>query len=59
MNIGYFSVQPEISDSFINWDVLKKQKILRQTKYFRHVEFEKPLCVRMDGKKRISVITWE
>jgi hypothetical protein len=59
MNIGYFSVQPEIGKSFIAWDVLKKQKLLKQTTFFRHVEFEKPLSVRMDGKKRISVITWE
>ncbi len=59
MNIGYFSVQPELGKSFISWDVLKKQKLLKQTNFFRHVEFEKPLSVRMDGKKRISVITWE
>ncbi len=59
MNIGYFSVQPEISDSFISWDVLNAQTLLKQTKYFKHVAFEKPLTVRMDGKKRITVISYE
>jgi len=59
MNIGYFSVQPEISHSFISWDILKKQKLMDQSKYFRHVEFEKSLSVRMDGKKRIAVISYE
>jgi hypothetical protein len=57
MNVGYFSVQPEISGSFIKYEVLKKQKLVGKKKYVRHVCFEKPLKVRMDGKKRISVIT--
>ncbi|MEI6123858.1 MAG: PEP/pyruvate-binding domain-containing protein [Bacteroidota bacterium] len=59
MNIGYFSVQPEISNSFISWDILSKQKLVKQTTFFRHVQFEKPLVVRMDGKKRVAIITFE
>jgi hypothetical protein len=31
--------------------------LVEQTRFFRHVKFEKPLMVRMDGKKRLSVIT--
>ncbi len=58
MNVGYFSVQPELSKSYIDWDVLKKQKIINQTNYFKHIKFAKPLKVRMDGKKRIFVITF-
>ena len=58
MNVGYFCVQPEFSDSFIRYDVLKKVKNSRKTEFFTIAHFEKPLVVRMDGKKRISVITW-
>jgi len=58
MNVGYFCVQPELSQSFIRYDILKQQKELRQTRYFSIARFAKPLVVRMDGKKRISVITW-
>ncbi|MEI7896839.1 MAG: PEP/pyruvate-binding domain-containing protein [bacterium] len=58
MNVGYFCVQPELSDSYIRYEVLKAQKDIRKTEYFSIVKFEKPLTVRMDGKKRISVITW-
>jgi hypothetical protein len=57
MNVGYFSVQPELSKSFIRFDLLKEQKDLRKTKYFSIVKFDKFLTVKMDGKKRISVIT--
>jgi hypothetical protein len=59
MNVGYFCVQPELSDSFVRYEVLKQQKNIRKTEYFSIVKFDKPLLVRMDGKKRISVITWQ
>ncbi len=56
MNIGYFSVQPEVSNSYISWDMLSKQELVKKTRFFRHVRFEHPLIVRMDGKKRIAVV---
>jgi hypothetical protein len=56
-NVGYFSVQPEKSGSYINYDILEQQELIVQTKFFKHVRFKKPVKVRMDGKKRISVIT--
>ncbi|MBE0648266.1 MAG: pyruvate, phosphate dikinase [Bacteroidales bacterium] len=59
MNVGYFCVQPELSRSFIRYDVLKRQPKLKKTTYFSIAHFEKPLTVRMDGKKRISVITFD
>lgn len=59
MNVGYFCVQPELSGSFIRYEVLKKQKNIRKTKFFTICRFEKPLIVRMDGRKRISVISWQ
>ena len=58
MNVGYFSIQPELSRSYIRWETLKKQQVINQTKYFRHIRFEKPLSVSMDGRKRIAVVTW-
>lgn len=59
MNIGYLTVQQELEEPFINWDILKKQELISQGKYFSHVRFKKPLTVRMDGKKGISVITFK
>jgi len=59
MNVGYFCVQPEFTKSFIRYDILKSRKNQRKTQYFTIVKFEKPLTVKMDGKKRISVITFE
>jgi hypothetical protein len=59
MNVGYFSVQHSHQKSILNWDILKKQEVIRQGKYVRHIQFKNSLTVKMDGKKRISVITWE
>jgi hypothetical protein len=59
MNVGYFSIQHNQKGSVLNWDILKEQEVVRQGRYVTHVQFEKNLTVKMDGKKRISVITWE
>ena len=53
---GYFSVQPELGNGFINYDKLRGKKTVYKGKYFTHVKFEKPFNVCMDGKKRIYVI---
>ena len=57
LNIGYFSVQPELGESYINYEVLKGQKAKNKTNFFRHVHFKEPLVIKMDGKKRMTVIS--
>ena len=32
------------------------QKVLEEREYVKHIRFKKPLCVMMDGKRRISII---
>jgi len=59
MNVGYFSLPYINARNFVRWEVLDKQKLVKQTGFFKHVRFEKPLTVRMDGRKRISLITFE
>lgn len=58
MNVGYFSVQPELGNSFIDYEFLKKQELINSTVYFRHVRFSSPLSIKMDGRKRLAVVTW-
>ncbi|RLD69776.1 MAG: pyruvate, phosphate dikinase [Bacteroidetes bacterium] len=56
MDVGYFTVQQEMSKSYIKYDILKKQEVVRQGKYFTHIRFKQPVCVRMDGRRRVYVI---
>ncbi len=57
MNIGYFSVNSDTNSGNINWDRLNEQHIVNKGKFIKHVRFEHPLLVRMDGKKGLAVIT--
>ncbi len=57
MNVGYFTVQPEISKSYIRYNRLSEQELVEKTRFVRHVRFADSLQVRMDGKKRIAVIS--
>ena len=56
MNIGYFTVQPDLNNGIINYDKLRKQQVVHQGKYFTHIRFDHPFSIKMDGKKRIYVI---
>ena len=57
MNVGYFSVHHNKPAEFVNFNKLKQQKIIQQTNYFTHVEFDKPLCIMMDGKQQKAMVS--
>jgi hypothetical protein len=57
MNVGYFSINPVSNEGVIYWEKLNKQEVIEQGRFFRHIRFEKPLLIRMDGKKGIAVIS--
>jgi len=56
MHVGYFSTPCDSSTDFVRWESLHQQTVIHQTRYVRHIRFEQPLCVRMDGKSRRSLI---
>lgn len=37
-------------------EALKQQKVIKEYEFVKHVEFDKPLTVLMDGKERKAVI---
>jgi hypothetical protein len=57
MNVGYFSVSQGINKNNIAWEKLKEQNTVEQGRFFRHIRFEKPLLIRMDGKRGMAVIS--
>jgi len=57
MNVGYFSVNQGTQDGIVVWEKLKNQKVIESGKFFKHVRFDKPLLIRMDGKKGMAVIS--
>ncbi|MFO8234917.1 MAG: PEP/pyruvate-binding domain-containing protein [Bacteroidales bacterium] len=57
MNVGYLSVSNNSTGNFISWDKLENQKLIDQTQHFKHIRFERPLNIIMDGRKMIAAIS--
>ncbi len=53
---GYFSVNPRVRDSFVDWDWLAAQHAVHETPLVRHIRLEKGVTVRMNGRERKGVI---
>lgn len=58
MNVGYFSINQNSFDGQVAWDRLREARAEEEGNYFRHVRFQKPLTVRMDGRNRMAVVTF-
>jgi hypothetical protein len=56
MNVGYFSVPHNSRNAKLKIEKLKHQKVVEETEFINHVEFEKPLTILMDGKQRKVLI---
>ncbi len=54
MNVGYFSVQPEMGEAFIDYALLKQQKLITKTTYFRHVQVRQCLENTHGRAKKVS-----
>jgi CheY-like chemotaxis protein len=55
-NVGYFTVNPQIGDGYIDWDWLAEQPALIEQDCVRHIRLESPVLVKMSGKKGEGVI---
>jgi len=40
----------------VDWDWLKAQPAAAETRYLRHVRLDRPLTLKIDGKKTQAVI---
>ena len=54
--VGYFTINPYIKDGFYNLEYLAKQPAVYKDELIRHIHFEKPIIVKIDGKKKIGVV---
>jgi CheY-like chemotaxis protein len=55
-NVGYFTVNPDAGDGFVDWDWLAAQPAAHETAYVRHLRFDRPVVVKMNGKQGEGVI---
>jgi hypothetical protein len=59
MNVGYFTIPHNSADSSVNMPVLKSRPVIEEGKYIKHISFDKPLSIVMDGKNRQALISVE
>ena len=55
--VGYFTINAFMNDGIYNQEFLNSLPAVEETKYLRWVRFESPLTVKMDGKKKIGVVS--
>lgn len=55
-HVGYFTINPHIKDGYYDVEFLKSQPAVYEDAYIRHVRFQSPVRVEIDGKKNIGVI---
>jgi hypothetical protein len=48
--IGYFTVNPDAGEGFVDWEWLAEQRGTEDHGCVRHVHFDRPISVMMDGK---------
>ena len=48
-----------MNDGLYNQELLNIMPAVEETKYLRWVHFEKPLAVKMNGKKKIGVVSFD
>jgi hypothetical protein len=56
LNVGYFTVNPQAGDGFIDWEWLAAQPALEDTGFVRHIRLERPIKVLMNGRTGEGVI---
>ncbi len=54
--VGYFTINPFIKEGFYDVDFLNKEEAVYEDEHIRHIRFEKPLRVEIDGKNNMGVI---
>lgn len=54
--VGYFTINPFKGDGWFDEGYLNSLPAVEETEYLRHVRFDKPAVIKMDGKKSLGVV---
>ena len=57
LGVGYFTVNPFVDNGgFYNQSFLDEQPALYESEYIRHVRFDNPFTIKINGRKKIGVV---
>lgn len=55
-DVGYFTVDSDGAEDFVDWDWLSEQPAVTEAGAVRHLAFEEPLLVKVNGRRHEGVI---
>ncbi|MCX6151323.1 MAG: histidine kinase [Ignavibacteriales bacterium] len=54
--VGYFTVNSHLKEDFIDWDWLSNQPVIEELKFTKHLQFENPIIVKINGHQNKGVV---
>ena len=54
--VGYFTVNPYIKEGYLDFGFLDAQPAIHETENIRHVRFDRPVTIKIDGRKSRGVV---
>ncbi len=56
-HVGYFTINPFINDGVYDIDFLDNQPAIFENEFLRHVKFDNPFVIKIDGKKNLGIVS--
>lgn len=54
--VGYFTVNEDLGEGFIDWSWIEGQPAESKLQFVRHLRFEAPAVVKMNGRRNVGLI---
>ena len=54
--VGYFTVNPDVGEGFVDWSWLRAQPAVREGTFARRIRLAEPVELRMNGRRRQGII---
>jgi len=54
--VGYFTVNPQAGDGAVDWDWLRSKEPVDSTEFVRHLRFDDPVVILMDGRNNAGIV---
>ncbi len=55
-NIGYFTVNPEVGEGWVDWEWLAARPAMQESAGVRHLRFDEPLLIQMSGRQNSGLV---
>jgi len=55
-NVGYFTVNPDVGEGFVDWSWLAAQPAVSETEFVRHLRFEQPFDIAINGRAHAGIV---